>query len=97
MLTVLEAIKQYPQYFQLSCLGRSRTTPSDVNRKNHIDLAAAIEVKAWDEVKNILDKPQYYKPLEGVIYCLGDYSSIDNSVHHVIVDMFHQGHITERK
>lgn len=94
MLTVLDAIKQYPQHFQLACLGRAGTTPSDVNRENHIDLAGGIEVKAWDVVKTILDNPEYRKPLEGVIYCLGNYSSIDNSIHHVIVDMFNQGHIT---
>lgn len=97
MLTILEAIKKYPDEFEITILARSRTTPSDQNRANHLALALAISYKAWDAVKSILEKPNYHRPLEGVIYCLNNYSSIDSSVHHVIVDLFSQGHITERK
>lgn len=97
MLTVLEAIKKYPSEFESTCLARGRSTPSDENRNNHNALALAISNKDWNAAKTILDDPKYRHPLEGVIYCLNMYSSLDHSVHHVIVDMYSHGFITERK
>lgn len=97
MLTVLEAIKKYPDQFEITILARSRTTPSDQNRANHLALALAISYKAWDAVKSILDDPKYHRPLEGVIYCLNMHSIIDSAVHQVIIDMYSHGFITERK
>lgn len=80
MKTILEAIKLYPQKFIDTLQRRADTTPSEVNRENHLSLVSYIEQE--DDlciVLQLLD-PTYYNPLEGVIFCLERYSGIDKDV-----------------
>ena len=86
--SLLEAIKNNPNAFVLTCLARSKTTPSHVNMVNHLDMADAINVNNWKKVEDLLTSPTYRKPLDGVIYCLSHYSDIDSQTHSDIVDLF---------
>lgn len=85
---VLEAIKAQPKHFILTCLARSKTTPNHTNRVNHLEMADAINTKNWIKVEDLLLSDVYRKPLDGVVYCLSQYSDIDSETHLVIVDLF---------
>lgn len=74
--TVFEAMQEYPQHFMATAMGRSHTTPSPTNRENHLNLVNAIGTRNWDIVKQIIQKPEYRKPFNGVVVCLGSYSDM---------------------
>lgn len=94
MNTLLDAIKLYPAQFINTLNSRARTTPSEVNKSNHMLLALNIEAGHWDRVEHILNLPQYQQPLEGVVYCLSNYSDIEGEVWYNIVDLFKQGKLS---
>ena len=93
MITLLEAIQQYPEQFISTCRARANTTPSMENKGNHLLMALSIESGDLLQVEHLLNHAQYRKPLEGVVYCLDHYSEIDNTVWHQIVDLFNEGKI----
>lgn len=86
--TILEAIKDNQVQFISTCLARSKTTPSHLNRINHTEMAEAINTENWDKVEGLLSSSIYRGPLEGVVYCLPDYSDIEGEIWHSIVDLF---------
>lgn len=67
MKTILEYIKDNPIAFVGACEERSRTTPNQTNHKNHVLLAGAIKRTDWETVTAIINNPEYWKPLEGVV------------------------------
>lgn len=87
MKSILEAIKKFPNEFMATASARSITTPSEINKRNHIALQQAIFKKDWDSVKEIITEPTYYNALNGVVYCLGHYSSIGMVDQHTICEL----------
>lgn len=79
MKTLLDYIKQYPDAFCYTAERRSETTPSPTNRMNHIIFAEAIANEDWNIVEELINLPEYRKPLDGVIACLINYSALDDT------------------
>lgn len=92
MKSVLEIIKENPSYFIGSCLNRSRTTPSNTNRANHIALSDFIDTENWEEVKNLISSPEYNRPLEGVIL-VAESVGLPNKAWHEAYDAWEAGKI----
>lgn len=89
MKTLLEAIKKHPQVFIDTCRARANTTPSVINKSNHLQIAIAIENSLWYHVERLLADCTYHKPLEGVVFCLKlDY---DMSEKGKIIKLFENG------
>lgn len=91
MNTILDAIKLYPQQFINTCYARSQSTPSPINKNNHLFLAQKIKENDWEMVEDRLTRAAYSKPLKGVIFCLERYSDIPNPVWHEIVKIYEEG------
>lgn len=87
MERLLEQVKKYPTDFQIAIAARSKTTPSEVNRANHIALYTHIGLEEWDEALAVMSKPEYRRPLEGVVYCLEAYSGMDKQTWHEICNL----------
>lgn len=77
MQSIFEAIKKYPMEFMATVSSRAGTTPSEVNRRNHTALQAAIQTQNWEKVKELIQNPAYYAALNGVVYCLENYTGIE--------------------
>ena len=90
MKTLLEAIQAHPEQFISTIEARADTTPSEVNKTNHLFMAHWIKMEMWEFVGELLTDLMYRKPLEGVVFCLDRYSDIDNNVWHLIVDLFNE-------
>lgn len=90
MKTLLEAIQQYPEQFISTLKARASTTPSEANKANHTMLSIFIKSESWHKVEDMIQWPDYRKPLGGVIFCLNVYSEIDHKVWNEIVDLFNQ-------
>jgi len=88
MKSIEAAIKKYPQEFMDSINARSRTTPSETNRLQHLALYEAIGEENWEEVHKILCSRYSAGPLTGVVYCLESYSDIENEAWHEICKLF---------
>lgn len=95
MNSIEEAIKKFPVEFQYTISGRAHTTPSEVNRVNHVALNAAISLEKWDNVREILELPEYQAPLHGVVYCLASYSDISKRNWCKICKLLDDGKIVE--
>lgn len=78
MKTLLDYIKQYPDAFRYTAERRSETTPSATNRMNHNIFAEAVANEDWNIVEELINLPEYQKPLDGVVTCLISYSVLDN-------------------
>jgi hypothetical protein len=91
MNTILDAIKMYPQQFIDTCYVRSQSTPSPLNKNNHLFLAEKIKENDWGMVEDKLTRAAYSKLLKGVILCLERYSDIDNETWHEIVKLYEEG------
>lgn len=79
MQSILDAIKKYPAHFASTAAHRAGTTPSEINKRKHIELQQAIQTQNWEKVKEIIKDPQYYHALKGVVYCLEQVTGIDGS------------------
>lgn len=77
-MNLLDYIKQYPDAFIYTAERRSGTTPSPTNRMNHTIFSEAIATEDWDTVEELVNLPEYRKPLDGVVTCLISYSVLDN-------------------
>lgn len=88
MKTLLQYIQENPVHFINTCYARSKTTPSEENRKNHLNLMLCIERSMWGEVEAIINTKSYQRPLQGVLVCLKTYSNIDDEVYSEIYDNF---------
>lgn len=93
MNTILHAIKLYPQDFIDTLKARAETTPNEINKVNHKFLAHWIEISSWELVADLLGDPLYQRPLEGVIFTLNKYSSIDRRVWHDIAELYEEGEL----
>ena len=72
-MKLLDYIKMYPEGFT----HRSETTPSDLDRENHLTFSEGIENEDWKVVEDMINSPEYRKPLDGVVACLISYSGLN--------------------
>lgn len=93
MQNIFEAIKKYPMEFMDSASHRSCTTPSEINRRNHIKLQQAIQTENWEQVKELIKDPSYYSPLRGVVFCLSRSADLTMQDHHTICELMDQNQI----
>lgn len=94
MKTLLEYIKLHPEAFIATATRRSQTTPYQQNRANHLLLAKSISGEKWDNVTNIISMPEYQSPLDGVVVCLNDFSSLSHDVCVGIYESWIEGYIS---
>lgn len=93
MNSILDAIKQYPEAFIQTARSRANTSPSHMNRTNHIKLVNAIREQNWDEVSEIITNPYYYRAFEGVVHCLGLYGGLEHDQLYPILMLHENGMI----
>lgn len=93
IVSVLHAIKLYPEEFKSALLARRSTSPITVNKKNHLKLHDAIEIMDWDAVDKIITNPEYRNPLKGVILCLNTYSGLELGTWYDICDLEENGNL----
>ncbi len=91
MKTILEAIKIYNKEFITTLKCRAETTPSAMNRENHLSLISYIEQRDYHNIGLQILEEWYQKPLEGVIFCLKRYSGMDKEVWMEIVQLWEDG------
>lgn len=89
MKTLLEAIQKHSDTFIHTLQSRATTTPSESNKRHHMLLAAHIAGEDWEGVTKVIQTQQYWRGLEGVVFCLSmDY---DFSEKNKIVELFNEG------
>lgn len=89
--SLLDAAKVYPETFIGTALMRAGTTPSPMNKANHLLLAGAIEHEAWNVVQEVFVNKQYRKALDGLVCCLNTHDRLGHEVHGEIVKLFEEG------
>ena len=77
---ILNFIKQYPEEFCNVIKVRSQTTPSDINRRNHLLLVKYINSGAWNDVQQLISSTEYKHPFDVVIDCMNKYSGLEFDV-----------------
>ncbi len=90
MNTILEAMQQHPEQFISTCRARANSTSSPENKVTHLSVAMFIAMEEWDRVRHIISSGEYYRPLEGVVFCL---TTVDSNVWQEIVKLFEEGKI----
>ena len=93
-MTLLQLIKRFSGEFSYTVSRRAMTTSSKTNKTNHEALSEAVDFEDWELVKSIINLPEYSKPLEGVIYCMSSYTSLDFDDITLFLDCYREGKIS---